>query len=313
MHSDLTVALGILATALLVDRLLGEYPRAFHPVIGVGKIIAAVLRLAPRRGWYAQFFFGAVLAIVPVALGVGLAWLAMFLTEGVPALQIFVGAYLLKASLALRELGQAAERVRAAVEKNDLESARLALRALCSRDPSTLSAEELLGAAIQSVAENLSDSVVAPLFFYLLLGVPGAVGYRVVNTLDAMVGYRGEYEALGKVSARLDDVLNWVPARLTSGLMLLVGFFMGKKIGDGWRILRRDGAKTPSPNGGRPMAMMAGLLRVSLEKKQVYALGDASGPVTPGKVTEAWRLAAGSAWLAAALCGLGIAGWYYHN
>src|SRR5207302_5219298 len=139
-------------------------------------------------------------------------------------------------------------------------AARAALRALGGRDASQLDGEALVAGAIQSLAENASDSFVAPLFYYLLAGVPGAVAYRAVNTLDAMIGYRGKYEALGKAAARLDDLANLVPARLTAGLLLLAGWLGGRDVAAGWRVLRRDGAKTPSPNGGRPMAVMAGLL-----------------------------------------------------
>src|SRR5205807_4109329 len=139
------------------------------------------------------------------------------------------------------------------------------------------------------------------------------VGYRAVNTLDAMVGYRGQFEALGKASARLDDLANYLPARLTAGLLLLVGWLLGKDAAEGWRILRRDGARTPSPNAGRPMSVMAGLLGVELEKKGVYVLGDPRQPLTPATVREAWRIVAWAGQVMLALCGLallaGQAGW----
>jgi adenosylcobinamide-phosphate synthase len=308
MHSDVGISLGILGAALAVDWLLGEYPRVLHPVVWMGKAISGSLWLAPRKGWWRQLIFGGILAVGICATGVGLSWLALYLAAGTAALEIVVGAYLLKGSLALRELGRAARRVRVPLERNDVAEARLALRSLCSRDPSGLNADDLAGATIQSVAENLSDSFVAPLLYYLLLGVPGAVGYRVVNTLDAMIGYRGQYEALGKASARLDDLVNWIPARLTAALLLVSGMICGRSLGAGWKILRRDGAKTPSPNGGRPMAVMAGLLGVRLEKKGAYVLGDPIEPLKPAKVGEAWRLAAGAGLLAAGLCGAGIVG-----
>jgi adenosylcobinamide-phosphate synthase len=308
MYPDLNIALAILGIALAVDLLLGEYPRVLHPVVWIGKTISALIRLAPRTGWWRQLLFGGLLATGMCVAGVAITLLAMHLAAVEPVLQIVVGAFLLKASFALRALGQAAHRVRASLEKDDLAGARLKLCALCSRDPSDLNAQELAGASIQSVAENTSDSFVAPLFYYCLLGVPGAVGYRVVNTLDAMMGYRGEYEALGKASARLDDLANWVPARLTAAVMLLVGLLSGRSTGAGWKILRRDGGKTPSPNGGRPMAVMAGLLGVQLEKKGVYVLGDAAQPLTPAKIGEAWRLAAGAGVVAAGMCAAGSVG-----
>jgi adenosylcobinamide-phosphate synthase len=234
---------------------------------------------------------------------------------GWPILEIIAGTFFLKASFALWELKRAADRVVQPLEHGDLAQAREALRSLCSRDPSCLDESALLAATIESLAENLCDSFIAPLCYWTVLGAPGAMGYRAVNTLDAMIGYRGRFEFLGKVPAHLDDVANWLPARLTAGLLLLAGCLMGKNVAAAWRILRRDGAKTPSPNGGRPMAVMAGLLGVELEKKGVYILGDAREPLTPQKVRQAWLLASIAAIVMVVLCGLlafalaGTTGW----
>jgi adenosylcobinamide-phosphate synthase len=134
----------------------------------------------------------------------------------------------------------------------------------------------------------------------VLFGVPGAIFYRAVNTLDAMIGYRGRYEYLGKAAARLDDLLNLVPARLTAAFLLLSGTLAGT-VRNGWRILLRDGANTASPNAGRPMAAMAGLLRVELTKDGHYRLGDAERPITCDTISEAWRLVRLAAGLAIGL------------
>ncbi len=312
MDSHLATSLAILACALLLDCFLGEFPTPIHPVVWMGKSISFLLKGAPQHGWWRQFIFGAFLAVGVPTLSAGLALVTLHLADAASlpiamgGLGIVIGAYLLKASFALRELGAAAERVRAPIVAEDLPQAREALRSLCSRDPSQLDAEGLLAAAIQSLAENASDSFVAPLFYYCLFGIPGAIAYRAINTLDAMVGYRGRFEALGKASARLDDVANWVPARLTAGLLLLAGVLTGWDGGRAWRIFRRDRARTPSPNGGRPMAMMAGLLGVRLEKKGVYILGDPDNAVIPATVTAAWRLVVVMGWLTSALCVLAL-------
>jgi adenosylcobinamide-phosphate synthase len=308
MEPGLATTFGTLACALLLDRFLGEYPAPIHPVVWIGKVISLLLKCAPRSGWWRQFVFGVFLAGGVPALSVAAVLTALYLAAGVPWLEIVLGTFLLKASLALHELGAAAERVRAPVEAGDLPRAREALRSLCSRDPAQLDEEALLAATVQSLAENASDSFVAPLFYFLLFGVPGAIAYRAVNTLDAMVGYHGPFEALGKASARLDDVANWVPARLTAALLLLAGWLTGRDVARGWRIFCRDRAKTPSPNGGRPMAMMAGLLGVQLEKKGVYTLGDQENPVVPMTVRHAWRLVVLAGWIAFGLCTLGILG-----
>src|SRR3954467_13894357 len=124
----------------------------------------------------------------------------------------------------------------------------------------------LVAASVESVAENMSDSFVAPLFYYALFGLPAAVAYRAVNTLDAMIGYRGRYEYLGKAAARLDDLLNLIPARLTAGLLLVAGALRKADGGGGPLILRRARRATASPNAGWPMATVAGLLSVCLAK-----------------------------------------------
>jgi adenosylcobinamide-phosphate synthase len=300
------MAMATLAIALLLDCLHGEYPAAPHPVVWIGKLISLLLKAAPASGWWRQLIFGMFLAVTVPSLAAALTIAALRLASGFGPLALIVGAFLLKASFALRELGAAAERVRGPVVLGDLPRAREALRALCSRDPSALDEDALIGATVESLAENLSDSYVAPLFYFVILGIPGALAYRAINTLDAMIGYRGSYEALGKASARLDDLANIVPARLTAVLLLLSGCLTGRDVIGGWRIFWRDRAKTPSPNGGRPMAIMAGLLGVQLEKKGVYTLGDPKRPLMPATVTQAWRLVVLTGWIAAALAMFGV-------
>jgi len=173
MHSDVETAWCILGLALLLDGLVGEYTNALHPVVWIGKAISAGLRLAPASGCRRQFLFGAFLTLTIVGLSAAFTWLVMEMVAVHPVLEIVVGAFFLKASFALRELGRAALRVVKPLEQGDLEEARTALRSLCSRDPSELTTEELLAATTESVAENASDSFVAPLLFYVLLGVPG--------------------------------------------------------------------------------------------------------------------------------------------
>jgi adenosylcobinamide-phosphate synthase len=307
MHTDVETAWGILGLALLMDVVVGEYPAFLHPVVWMGKLTSASFCLAPASGWWRQLFFGTFATLMIVGLSASLTWFLLRIVSAYPPVEIAVAAFLLKASFALRELGQAATRVVQPLEEGSLADARKALLSLCSRDPSALTEEELLAATIESLAENASDSFIAPLLFYVLLGVPGALAYRAINTLDAMIGYRGKYEAMGKFAARLDDVANWIPARLAALLFLSVGWLLGGNVGCGWRILRRDAAKTPSPNGGRPMAAMAGLLCVQLSKKDVYSLGDADELLTAAKVRQAWRIVVAACGVMAVLAFIGLA------
>ena len=304
MHAATASALIVLAAALVVDWALGEYPPLLHPVVWIGKAIDAGMRLAPRQGRWRQLLFGAVLALAICTLSAGMTFLVLRWAAEWPIVEIVAGTFFLKASFALWELKRAADRVVQPLQRGELAQAREALRSLCSRDPSCLDETALLAAVIESLAENLCDSFIAPLCYWTVFGVPGAMGYRAINTLDAMIGYRGRFEFVGKVPARLDDVANWLPARFTAGLLLLAGCLTGKNIVAAWRILRRDGAKTPSPNGGRPMAVMAGLLGVELEKKGVYVLGDPREPLTPQKVRQAWLLVSIAAMVMVILCGL---------
>jgi adenosylcobinamide-phosphate synthase len=288
-----------LAAALVLDVAFGEPPSAVHPVAWFGSLAALVLRAAPR-GRRAQLGFGAVVALgLPLACAAAAAALVA-VTARWPAAQLAAAIALVKPSFALRALGDAGERVRRALAAGQLSGARAQLASLCSRDPDRLDAPQLAAAAIESLAENASDSFVAPVLYCVVLGVPGAVCYRAVNTLDAMIGYRGRYEYLGKAAARLDDALNLIPARITAGLLIAAAALTGRDAAGGWRVLARDGGRTASPNAGRPMAAMAGLLGVTLEKPDHYRLGHGPAPGAPA-IRAAWRVVAVAAALAAIL------------
>ena len=282
----------MLAAALAVDQLFGEWPARIHPVVWIGKLVSACERWAPKTGKWRPLIAGVVIALaIPGVVAVaGLELLRML--EPWPVAHFVVGVFLLKSTFALRALGDAASEVAEPLDRGDLDRARLQLRALCSRDASELEAPDLAAATVESIAENASDSVVAPLAYAALFGVGGALFYRSVNTLDAMIGYReGRYEYLGKAAARIDDLLNWIPARLTAFLLLGAGALQGERVTRGWQVLWSDGGRTSSPNAGRPMAAMAGLLGVELSKRNEYALGRPGAQPNTNTIREAWRTA----------------------
>src|SRR3990172_2319401 len=285
--SRTAAALGL---ALVLDLTVGEYRSALHPVVWMGRCISFLEARAPRAGRLRQLTWGALMALAVPALFAGGAALLLAGSRRLGLAGVLLEALALKSAFALRELGKAGARVRDALRRGAVGEAREALRALCSRDPSRLDPPQLAAAAIESLAENVSDSVVAPIFWYLLLGLPGALAYRAANTLDARIGYHGHHEWLGKVAARLDDLWNLIPARLTALLLLLAGLLCGADVRRGARVLRHDGGKTESPNAGRPMAAVAGLLGVQLEKVGHYRLGDAVEPLCAEKIAAAWRL-----------------------
>lgn len=305
-----------LILALVIDGLLGEPPNALHPVAWFGRFIQALEQRAPRDQPRLELLYGAGIALSGGTMAVltarvlermvhlrqpnrseqprgishgsrtgvqrRVAWLLM--------------AAMLKTTFAWRELIRAGERVRSELEAENPAGARQALRALVSRDTSDLDAPRLAAAVIESLAENASDSFVAPLLYYQLFGLAGAFAYRAVNTMDSMLGYRGRYEFLGKVPARLDDVLNWVPARLTALSIVAVAQLVNANPRRAWAIMWRDHVCTASPNAGYPMSAMAGALDICLEKAQHYRLhpeGRAPGPDDIRRAAQIVTLALG--------------------
>ena len=279
--------------------LLGEPPATLHPVVWYGKLMERLVEDAPQ-GKLAQLLYGVGMVMGAVPTAFLPAWTVHRLAKGIrstllqhghPAYAFLLYALIegvcLKPFFALRMLVDAGRSVRLALEHDDLPQARMALRNLVSRERSRLSAEQVGAAAIESLAENLSDSVVAPLFYFTLFGLPGAAIYRLVNTFDAIIGYHGRYEYLGKAAARLDDLLNVVPSRLTALLILWLAPLFGGSRQGGWHVWRRDARKTASPNAGHPMAAAAGTLRVQLTKIGHYTLGDPERVVTTERIRQA--------------------------
>lgn len=278
---------------------LGEPPAAWHPVVWYGKLIQKLEQAAPAQP-LPQFFYGIGMLVMatPAALlpASAIHWLARRIHTGARqsgsrfVLSVLLEGMALKPFFAVRMLAEAGRKVRECLEQDDLAAARQALRALVSRDRSQLTAALVSAAAIESLAENLSDSVVAPLFYYLLFGLPGAATYRLLNTFDSMIGYHGRYEYLGKAAARVDDLLNFLPARLTALLIIVCAPLFGGKRGNALSIWHRDAQKTASPNAGQPMAAIAGALGLQLEKVGYYTLGESERTITTHDIHSAEQM-----------------------
>ncbi len=331
----------IIALALLIDRCVGDPPNRLHPVAAMGRAIALAERLAPRepvapappnvgviapgrdtpgrsnteaRAHGAQLLYGA-----GVVLGGSLAVflvgsLAERTTKRLPTpLSWLAQAVLLKMVISLRGLTDAACQIGQALERSDVgEARRLVGWHLVSRDTSHLSSAHVAAATIESVAENASDGIVAPLFYYALGGLPAALAYRFISTCDSMLGYRDPaHEWLGKAAARLDDLVNLIPSRLTAGLIVLAAWLMGGDGRNAGRIWRRDARLTASPNAGHPMSAMAGALGVELEKVNHYRLGAGQRPPRAGDIGRAVRLIMVCTGLAAAL--LALVAWVFRR
>ena len=293
----------VLFLALVIDVTLGEYPRLMHPVVWLGNVISTELRFAPRSGRRLQLAYGiAMVALTIAVFALATYFLLSYLREVNTIAYVLVAAFLLKSSFSVRELRRTALRVKTFLEDKDIIQARVESKSLVSRDTSQLDEPHLVSATLESIAENTSDSLIAPLFYFLILGVPGAIAYRVVNTFDAMIGYHGEYEHLGKFAARLDDGLNFIPARL-SGIFLVVAAYLGHQDGrNAWRGMIRDHKRTASPNAGWPMSAMAGALRTRLEKIGHYTLGEANHSLSTGLIPRSIRLVEISTLLWAGFC-----------
>lgn len=300
----------ILAFAL--DLWRGEPPARIHPVVWMGQYLEwAGRRIAPpvsaRQAATpaSQFMAGAAAWLLGASactlVALLLAWLILELPSWLAAPLL---AGYLKPLFAWSMLRDLVAQTETALQQG-LASGRAQLAHLVSRNVQELDAAGVRESAIETLAENLSDSVVAPLFWFVLLGLPGAVLYRFANTADAMWGYPGErsgrhWQWAGKWAARADDVLNWVPARLTAVLLML-----GARA-SGWRRLPGEAWQTPSPNSGWPMAAMALQLDTTLGKPGVYRL-NAQAPAPQARHTrEALARAGRVAWLAVALCVLAL-------
>lgn len=279
--------------ALALDLGWGEPPETMHPVVLTGRAIAALEARAPVEP-RAQLAYGVALVAIPAALAVGASALSRALRPA--SVRELACLWLLKTTFSLRALLDAARDVERALERGDLPDAREKLRALVSRPREALDAEHVASAAIESLAENLCDSYVAPLVYYRLGGLPAALAYRVVNTADAMVGYHGRYELLGKFAAGLDDALNFVPARLTALALVAAAPLVGMRGGAALRTLREHG-RTESPNAGWPMAAASGACGVRLEKPEHYRLGQGRAP-RAADIGAAGRLVLAAALLA---------------
>ncbi|MCC7366592.1 MAG: cobalamin biosynthesis protein CobD, partial [Dehalococcoidia bacterium] len=273
----------VVLAALALDAALGELPNRYHPVARLGRGAALFDRMAPHSGRRSAPAAGVGLLAAALATAIGAGQLGRRCSDTLPGwLSVPVEAALLKQAFAARALFAHAEAVRGRLATGAVSAARSAAARMVSRDTGALDEALLASAAIESVAENLSDSVVAPLGWYLLAGLDAAFAYRAVNTLDAMVGYRAR-GWFGTPAARLDDLLNFVPARLTALLIACSSGTPLVAVSGAWS----DHAATPSPNSGWPMAAMAHGLGVRLEKRGHHVLNARGRRPRPADITRA--------------------------
>jgi len=308
------VLLSVVWLALLIDHAWGEPPARWHPVVWMGRCLERFTPwvaplppavLPPWRAWLRGMLAWTMGALLVVA--VACVWQRLALS--LPAMWAApVLALAFKPLLAWRMLRDEAQAVEDALARS-LDEGRQRLAWLVSRDVNALDANGVRESALETLAENLNDSVVAPLFWFLVAGLPGAALYRWANTADAMWGYPGERQGRnwnwsGQWAARVDDALSWLPARLT-GLLLLCLSGVWR-----WRVWWAESRRTPSPNSGRPMAAMALALDVTLSKPGVYRLNASAPAPVAAQVAQAIALARRVVWAVPAVASLPLA-WSY--
>jgi adenosylcobinamide-phosphate synthase len=297
--------------ACILDLIAGDPAGYPHPVILMGKLISKLENLArrtvrtPAGKRVAGFWMTLFLVLLSYGVTFGLIRISFVLH---PWAGWGVSVLLAYATLAARCLQKEASRILRDLHEDDLVSARRHLAGIVGRETSHLSEVEVIRATVETVAENTSDGVVAPLFYLLVGGPPLAMAYKAVNTLDSMVGYKAErFRDLGLFPARLDDVLNYIPARITGLLMVIASFFLleSVQLRHAFGIMVRDGRKHPSPNAGIPEAAAAGALNVQLGGVNIYegirnekpVIGDPLRPLSPDSIAGAVRLMYGAFFL----------------
>jgi len=266
---QIAIPILVLILALVVDRLFGDPHSAYHPVALLGRFI----------GWWGRP------VLYPQVLQRGAGVLFWIMTAGLFALPFYgiaktapwflylpVAPFLLKSCFAWRSLEEHTLAVVAALREG-IESGRERVKLLVSRDTARLDRDHILSAGYESMTENLTDSIVSPLLFFSVFGLAGAAVYRAANTMDAMLGYRDERERLGWCAARMDDLFNFIPARITACLLLLY-FTLQGRFSHAANIVMRDRKNRPGFNGGIVMAAMAGGIGIRFEKPGVYTIGD---------------------------------------
>lgn len=292
----------LLPLAVAWDSLLGDPRGGWHPVVLIGKLIGALEQrlLFPALSPGQKRGRGAALAALVVSIVYGLAWAAGQLASALPPYgQYLLESLLLSFAISPRSLKEAGMEIHDLLRAQNMAEARRKVGWIVGRDTDRLDEGEVTRATVETVAENITDGIISPLFFALLGGLPLAFAYRAVNTMDSMIGYKNDrYLDFGMPAARLDDICNWIPARLTALLLLLAAFLCGFDARGAYRCMLRDAKLHPSPNSGWAEATVAGALGVQLGGLNYYfgrpslraRMGDAHKPLSAINIVETIKL-----------------------
>lgn len=283
--------ISIFVIAITIDMLLGEVPNKIHPVIYMGKMISKLKNYLPSTK-----ISGLLITITTLFSFTILTIILLLIISYVNTIAyIIIAALIFSTTFSIKFLIESVQKIQKDLTVN-INKARKSMSYLVSRDTSNLNESEITSAAIETLSENITDSIISPLFYMAIFsiftfGVPAAVFYRVSNTQDAMLGYKTkELKEVGYVPALLDDILNYIPARITGFYVVLASFILKYDYKQSYHIMREDALKTPSPNSGYSMAATAGALNITLTKKGVYQLGSGKDQLTQEKIYKAIKI-----------------------
>lgn len=266
----------IAVCAFIIDTIIGDPQSRLHPVALMGNLVSILERALrwDQQGKYLKIAAGTIFALILLTIAYGLGWLivwAMGVLTFAWWVRVFIEALLLSFMISPKSLMQAGQEVIYNLQRDDLLGAREKVHCIVGRDVENMDEPEIVRATVETIAENTTDGIISPLFYFFIGGLPLAILYRMANTLDSMVGYKNEkYLYFGKVSARIDDLLNLVPARITGILIVVAAAILHFDYRMAWKMLIRDARKHPSPNGGFSEAAVAGALNVRLGGKNFY-------------------------------------------
>lgn len=271
----------VICLAFLLDLSIGDPNYSWHPIRLIGKLIdktdkllRKIFSINGQRELHKtrKLVSGAFLVVVVLLVSLGGTWLALYVAEKIHRfVRLGVEVVLAYQMVAVKSLKDESMKVYSALKAGDIEDARYAVSMIVGRDTKNLDEKGITKAAVETVAENTSDGVIAPLVFMLCFGVAGGVFYKAVNTMDSMIGYKNDRNIyMGRVAAKLDDVVNYIPARVSAVCMLMAGGIMGYSVRDGWKIFRRDRFNHASPNSAQTESVCAGLLGVKLAGDAYY-------------------------------------------
>lgn len=282
----------IFCLAFLIDVVFGEFPDRFHPTLWMGKIAERLKAALKHENPRIEKVNGVFLCLAVITIFVVPAGFMIFLIrESLGWLPYIVAsAIVLQTTFAIKCMKQYTLPVADAVEKKDYDKAKQLLPFIVRRNPNNLTDQHIISAAVETIAEGTTDGVTSPFFYFALFGVPGAVAFRVINTLDSMVGYKDqEHINIGWFSAKMDTIVNYIPARVTAILTILAAILLRENWRKSWTILKRDRKNTASPNAGWTISTMAGALNIKLEKPSFYAIGD-NADVKPIHIMKALQI-----------------------